>query len=104
MRFMQGIWKLPTGLAAQAEDVPSAAEREVFEETGISTIFDRVLAIRQAHHMHVSDLFFVCGMRCVRNPLWALEYCWKSQLCAFAELVFGPQVGSRKTRYCHPRG
>lgn len=62
---MQGFWKLPTGLLTLGEDIPAGAAREVFEETGIKTTFETVLAIRQSHR-HLfdrSDLFFVCAMR-----------------------------------------
>ncbi|XP_056685782.1 nudix hydrolase 2 [Spinacia oleracea] len=67
----KGVWKFPTGMANQGEDICAAAVREVKEETGIDTKFVQVLTfstfkflkIHREHHMaffHKSDLFFVC--------------------------------------------
>jgi len=57
-----GIWKLPTGLVEQGEDISSAAEREVLEETGIEASFSGLLCFRHAHNalFGKSDLFFLC--------------------------------------------
>lgn len=57
-----GVWKLPTGLAEVGEDLHVAAEREVFEETGVQAQFRSLLCFRQAHGVAFgkSDLFFVC--------------------------------------------
>ena len=44
-----GIWKLPTGLVEQGEDIATAAEREVLEETGVAARFVGVLCFRHAH-------------------------------------------------------
>ncbi|KAK4781436.1 hypothetical protein SAY86_015538 [Trapa natans] len=58
----KGLWKLPTGVANEGEDIHLAAIREVKEETGIDTEFVEILAIRQIHDSFFtkSDLFFVC--------------------------------------------
>lgn len=60
-----GIWKLPTGVVDQGEDISAGAPREVKEETGIDTEFVEVLAFRQSHmaFFEKSDLFFVCMLR-----------------------------------------
>jgi ADP-ribose pyrophosphatase YjhB (NUDIX family) len=60
-----GIWKLPTGLADPGEDISDAAIREVHEETGIHTEFEKILCFRQAHKIifDKSDLFFICVLR-----------------------------------------
>ncbi|EFJ21091.1 hypothetical protein SELMODRAFT_176548 [Selaginella moellendorffii] len=60
-----GIWKMPTGLINQAEDIFAGAIREVKEETGIDTEFVEVVGFRQGHHVafEKSDLFFVCVLR-----------------------------------------
>lgn len=60
-----GVWKMPTGLVNEAEDVCAGAVREVKEETGVDTEFLEVVAIRQAHQMAFgkSDLFFLCALR-----------------------------------------
>ncbi|KAJ7946449.1 Nudix hydrolase [Quillaja saponaria] len=60
-----GIWKFPTGVVDQGEDICGAAVREVKEETGIDSEFVEVLAFRQSHHTFFdkSDLFFVCMLR-----------------------------------------
>ncbi|XP_039125553.1 nudix hydrolase 2-like isoform X1 [Dioscorea cayenensis subsp. rotundata] len=57
-----GIWKFPTGVLEQGEDIFAGAIREVKEETGIETDFLEVLAFRQNHGAFFgkSDLFFVC--------------------------------------------
>ncbi|KAJ9687036.1 hypothetical protein PVL29_015766 [Vitis rotundifolia] len=41
-----GVWKLPTGVVNEGEDICTAAIREVEEETGIKTEFVEILAFR----------------------------------------------------------
>ncbi|XAR65762.1 NAD(+) diphosphatase [Bertholletia excelsa] len=57
-----GVWKFPTGVVEEGEDICDAAVREVKEETGIDTKFVEILAFRQSHRsfFEKSDLFFVC--------------------------------------------
>ena len=59
------FWKLPTGLVEQGEDVPDAARREVFEETGVRTEFVSILGIRHGHNAPFgkSDMFFLCALK-----------------------------------------
>lgn len=63
----QGVWKLPTGLINQGEDISEGAVREVREETGVDTVFRGIVAIRHAHGaLHdKSDLFYVCLLEAV---------------------------------------
>ncbi|ONK79360.1 uncharacterized protein A4U43_C01F5570 [Asparagus officinalis] len=60
-----GVWKFPTGVVDQGEDIFAGAVREVKEETGIDVEFVEVLAFRQSHmsFFEKSDLFFICMMR-----------------------------------------
>ncbi|KAK4744254.1 hypothetical protein SAY87_010566 [Trapa incisa] len=60
-----GVWKFPTGVVDQGEDICMAAVREVKEETGIDAEFIEVMAFRQSHQIFFqkSDLFFVCILR-----------------------------------------
>ncbi|CAI9292447.1 unnamed protein product [Lactuca saligna] len=57
-----GVWKFPTGVVDEGEDICDAAVREVKEETGIDAKFVEVLAFRQSHKkfFNKSDLFFMC--------------------------------------------
>ncbi|XP_022848266.1 nudix hydrolase 2-like isoform X1 [Olea europaea var. sylvestris] len=59
------VWKFPTGVVHEGEDICDAAVREVKEETGIDSIFLEILAFRQSHKSFFdkSDLFFVCMMQ-----------------------------------------
>ncbi|KAD3338002.1 hypothetical protein E3N88_33523 [Mikania micrantha] len=60
-----GIWKFPTGVVDEGEDICDAAVREVKEETGINTKFVEILAFRQSHKsfFNKSDLFFMCMLQ-----------------------------------------
>ncbi|RHN72690.1 putative hydrolase [Medicago truncatula] len=60
-----GVWKFPTGVVDQGEDICVAAVREVKEETGVDSEFLEVLAFRQSHNsfFEKSDLFFLCHLR-----------------------------------------
>ncbi|XP_058115227.1 nudix hydrolase 2-like [Magnolia sinica] len=60
-----GVWKFPTGVVNEGEDIYAGAVREVKEETGIDTEFVEVLAFRQSHKsfFEKSDLFFICMLR-----------------------------------------
>ncbi|KAK9854812.1 hypothetical protein WJX84_004110 [Apatococcus fuscideae] len=60
-----GIWKMPTGVVNQGENVTRGSEREVLEETGLRAKFESILAVRQAHNFAFgkSDMFFVVALR-----------------------------------------
>ncbi|KAL6207262.1 hypothetical protein ACLB2K_024506 [Fragaria x ananassa] len=60
-----GVWKFPTGVVDEGENIYAAAVREVQEETGIDSEFVEVLAFSQSHKsfFEKSDLFFVCLLR-----------------------------------------
>lgn len=60
-----GIWKIPTGVVDEGEDICAAAIREVKEETGIDAEFVEVVAFRQTHKAFFgkSDLLFLCFLR-----------------------------------------
>ncbi|KAK4594285.1 hypothetical protein RGQ29_018108 [Quercus rubra] len=60
-----GVWKLPTGVVDEGEDICTAAVREVKEETGIDTEFVEVLEFRQSHKSFFgkSDLLFICMLK-----------------------------------------
>lgn len=95
-----GIWKLPTGLSDAGEDISTAAEREVLEETGVEAKFKKLLCFRQAHNLLFgkSDLFYVCLVEpltsdiaiqeaeivaaswCPPNTLWDQKFFQKSPL------------------------
>ncbi|KAK2157453.1 hypothetical protein LSH36_191g03068 [Paralvinella palmiformis] len=58
-------WKLPGGHADLGENIGETAEREVYEETGIRTKFQCVVAFRHMHQFRFgcSDFYFVCLMK-----------------------------------------
>ncbi|KAK2640162.1 hypothetical protein Ddye_027957 [Dipteronia dyeriana] len=60
-----GLWKIPTGIVDEGEDISKAAMREVKEETGIDTEFLEILSFRQSHNSFFgkSGLFFLCMLR-----------------------------------------
>ncbi|CAK7324498.1 unnamed protein product [Dovyalis caffra] len=60
-----GVWKIPTGVVDESEEIFMAAIREVKEETRIDTEFLEILAFRQWHKsfFEKSDLFFLCMLR-----------------------------------------
>ncbi|XP_060212714.1 nudix hydrolase 2-like [Lycium barbarum] len=60
-----GVWKFPTGVVDEGEDICDAAVREVKEETGVDAKFVEILAFRQSHKSFFdkSDLFFVCMLQ-----------------------------------------
>lgn len=60
----KNVWKMPTGLVNEREDITEAAVREVLEETGLPVSFDAVIALRQSHGWAFgkSDMFFVLAM------------------------------------------
>jgi len=53
------IWKFPGGLSDVGEDLDACIVREVFEEVGVKTRFEGLLALRHMHGMAfgVSDLY-----------------------------------------------
>uniref|UniRef100_T1KF24 Nudix hydrolase domain-containing protein n=3 Tax=Tetranychus urticae TaxID=32264 RepID=T1KF24_TETUR len=80
------FWKYPGGYANQGEDFGETAEREVWEETGIKTSFESVIAFRHSHRFQFkcSDIYFVCklkpadetNMTPVKNLHEIADVCW----------------------------
>ncbi|KAJ4881174.1 Nudix hydrolase 7 [Raphanus sativus] len=59
----KNVWKLPTGVVNEGEDISTGVAREVEEETGIVADFVEVLSFRQSHKAFLkqkTDLFFLC--------------------------------------------
>ncbi|KAL2473521.1 Nudix hydrolase 2 [Forsythia ovata] len=71
----KGVWKFPTGVVDEGEDICNAAVREVKEETGIDSKFVEVIAFGQRHKsfFEKSDLFFVCMLQPLSFNLWPQE-------------------------------
>eukprot|EP01100_Stratorugosa_tubuloviscum_P010598 TRINITY_DN455_c0_g1_i1.p1 TRINITY_DN455_c0_g1~~TRINITY_DN455_c0_g1_i1.p1 ORF type:complete len:280 (+),score=120.50 TRINITY_DN455_c0_g1_i1:61-840(+) len=59
------FWKLPGGLADPGENICDTAIREAFEETGIQSSFESVLAFRflAKYAFDCSDIFFVVRLK-----------------------------------------
>ncbi len=51
-------WKFPGGRSDPGEDIGATAVREVWEETGVRTKFESLVAFRHSHHapFGISDL------------------------------------------------
>jgi len=73
-----GTWKLPGGLAELGEDLAAAAQREVWEETGVRTDFRGILAFRQQHRQSGafgrSDLYMVTRLAPLSRALQPCTY------------------------------
>ncbi|XP_057537599.1 nudix hydrolase 2 [Amaranthus tricolor] len=71
----KGVWKFPTGMINQGEDICAAAAREVKEETGVITDFLDLLGLRQHHKAFFlkSDLFFVCLLQPLSSNIQVQE-------------------------------
>ena len=63
--YVRQMWKFPGGYVEQGEELSTAAEREVLEETGIRSQFQCVLLMRHLHRFafECSDMYFVCCLR-----------------------------------------
>lgn len=55
-------WKIPGGHADVGEYIPDTAIREVWEETGIRSVFKGVVGMREKlnHNFGRNDIYFVC--------------------------------------------
>lgn len=64
-------WKLPGGLINLGEEISDAAEREIFEETGIKTQFQSVLTFRHSHKVQFdrSDIYIICQLKPITTDI-----------------------------------
>jgi ADP-ribose pyrophosphatase YjhB (NUDIX family) len=64
-------WKLPGGYLNLGEDLEVGVAREILEETGVQTRFDRVLTFRHQHKVQFgrSDIYVICKLDAVTTDI-----------------------------------
>lgn len=64
-------YKLPGGTLENHEHIEDAVIREVFEETGIRTVFKSLICFRHRHHFRFgkSDIYFICLLTPLNNQI-----------------------------------
>ncbi|KAJ8679256.1 hypothetical protein QAD02_015043 [Eretmocerus hayati] len=75
MRGPSGVhWKLPGGYVEPGEDISTAVEREVFEETGIKAKFKCMLTFRHAHE-YVFGCSDIYAVSCLVPETFEIDKC-----------------------------
>ncbi|XP_069781318.1 nucleoside diphosphate-linked moiety X motif 6 isoform X2 [Narcine bancroftii] len=92
LRMTKNAWKFPGGLSDLGEDIGETAVREVFEETGIRSIFKSVLSIRQQHNhpgaFGKSDLYIICRLKALSFDIhFSQEECIRCEWMDLQELT-----------------
>jgi ADP-ribose pyrophosphatase YjhB (NUDIX family) len=85
---LRDFWKMPGGAVDAREQLTTAAVREVFEETGITTQFVSILGVRHQHQARhgCSDMYFICMMRPTRDGQRAVPQPGEVDQCKWMEL------------------
>lgn len=62
IRSPRGDWEFPGGQVEEGEDLVTALQREILEETGISVTVDKLVGVYSNVKSHIVMFDFLCGL------------------------------------------